>query len=75
MRILTRYSRFFVTVVFVWAVSLGNAAAQPGGRLIVIRAANFGWNLAVNLKIDGRSVVNIVQGRRYNQVISAAGMS
>jgi hypothetical protein len=51
------------------AVSLGNAAAQPNGRLIVIRAANFGWNLAVNLKIDGRTVANIVQGRRYNHFI------
>ena len=72
MRILTRYiSRFFVTVVFLSAVSLGNAAAHPGGRLIVIRAANFGWNLAAGLKIDGRTVANIVQGRRYDHVIPA----
>jgi hypothetical protein len=72
MRILTRYiSRFFVTVVFLSAVSLGNAAAHPGGRLIVIRAANFGWNIAAGLKIDGRTVANIVQGRRYDHVIPA----
>jgi hypothetical protein len=72
MRILTRYiSRFFVTVVFLSAVSLGNAAAHPGGRLIVIRAANFGWNLAAGLKLDGRTVANIVQGRRYDHVIPA----
>ena len=72
MRILTRYiSRFFVTVVFLSAVSLGNAAAHPGGRLIVIRAANFGWNLAAGLKIDGRTVANIVQGRRYDHRIPA----
>jgi hypothetical protein len=33
--------------------------------------ANFGWNLAANLKIDGQTVANIVQGRRYDHVIPA----
>jgi hypothetical protein len=51
-------------------VSLANAA-RPDGRLIVIRVANFGWNLAANLKIDGKTVANIVQGRRYDHRISA----
>src|SRR5512132_4026990 len=46
--------------------SAGTAVAQPGGRLIVLRAPNFGWNLALNLKIDGRTAANIVQGRRYD---------
>jgi len=68
MRTFTRYvSRFLLILIFFSAVSLGNAAAQPNSRLIVIRAANFGWNLAVNLKIDGRTVANVVQGRRYNR--------
>src|SRR5205809_5172751 len=72
MKTLTRnISRFLLILIFFSAVSLGNAAAPPNGRLIVIRAANFGWNLAVNLKIDGRTVANIVQGRRYNHVIPA----
>src|SRR5260370_29709647 len=47
------------------APSAETAVAQPGGRLIVLRAPNFGWNLALNLKIDGRTVANIVPGRRY----------
>ena len=64
-------SRFLPILILFSAVSLGNAAAQPGGRLIVLRAANFGWNLAVNLKIDGRTVANIVQGRRYNHFVPA----
>jgi hypothetical protein len=42
-----------------------SATAQPGGRLVVLRAPNFGWNLACHLQIDGRSVANIVQGRHY----------
>ena len=68
MRTFTRYvSRFLLILIFFSAVSLGNAVAQPNSRLIVIRAANFGWNLAVNLKIDGRTVANVVQGRRYNR--------
>jgi hypothetical protein len=70
MRTLTSYiSRFVLILVFVCGFSLSKAAAQPSGRLIVIRAANFGWNLAANLKIDGRTVANIVQGRRYNHII------
>jgi hypothetical protein len=72
MRTLTRYiSRFLLILIFLSAVSVANAAARSGGRLIVIRAANFGWNLAANLKIDGRTVANIVQGRRYDHVIPA----
>ena len=35
------------------------------------RVANFGWNFAANLKIDGQTVANIVQGRRYDHVIPA----
>ena len=70
MRTLNRcISRAFLIVVFSCGLSLGNTAAQPTGRLIVIRAANFGWNLAANLKIDDRTVGNIVQGRRYDHVI------
>jgi tetratricopeptide (TPR) repeat protein len=51
--------------------SAETAVAQPDGRLIVLRSANFGWNLALNLKIDGRTADNIVQGRRYNQSVPA----
>ena len=42
------------------------AVAEPGGRLIVLRAPNFGSNMALNLKIDGRTAANIVQGGRYD---------
>jgi Tetratricopeptide repeat len=51
--------------------SAETAVAQPGGRLIVLRAPNFGWNLALNLKIDGRTAANIVQGRRYDHFVPA----
>jgi len=70
MRTLTSHlNRFVVIIIFFSAMSFANAAAHPGGRLIVIRVANFGWNLAANLKIDGQSVGNIVQGRRYDHRI------
>ena len=62
-------SRFLLILIFFSAVSVANAAAKPGGRLIVIRVANFGWNVAANLKIDGQTVANIVQGRRYDRRI------
>ena len=72
MRTSTNYfSRFLLILIFFSAVSVGNAATKPGGRLIVIRVANFGWNLIANLKIDGQTVANIVQGRRYDHRIPA----
>ena len=72
MRTSTSYiSRFLLILTFLSAVSGANAATKQGGRLIVIRVANFGWNLAANLKIDGRTVANVVQGRRYDHRISA----
>src|SRR5256886_1908265 len=49
--------------------SAATAVAQPGGRLIVLRAPNFGWNVALNLKIDGRTAANIVQGRSYDDFV------
>ena len=54
--------------------SAETAVAQPGGRLIVLRAPNFGWNLALNLKIDGRTAANIVQGRRYDTSLRGGGL-
>jgi tetratricopeptide (TPR) repeat protein len=45
------------------------AVAQPGGRLIVLRAPNFGSNMALILKIDGKTTANIVQGRRYDEFV------
>jgi hypothetical protein len=51
--------------------SAETAVAQAGGRLIVLRAPNFGWNVALNLKIDGRTATNIVQGGRYDQIVPA----
>ena len=62
---------FLLILIVVFATSVADAAAKSDGRLIVIRVANFGWNLGANLKIDGRTVANIVQGRRYDHRISA----
>jgi hypothetical protein len=63
--------RFFLIFTFICAVSIGTAAAQPGGHLVVLRSPNFGWNLAFNLEIDGRPVGNIVQGRKYHAWLPA----
>jgi hypothetical protein len=43
----------------------------PPGRLIIDRAANFGWNLAYHLQIDGRSVANPALGHTYSTWLSA----
>ncbi len=72
---------FFLILAFVCASSVTTVVGQPpsssarvgygGGRLIVQRAPNFGWNLAVHLQIDGRAVTNVVQGRRYDGLMPA----
>jgi hypothetical protein len=64
-------TKFFLSLVFAGVVSLGTAGAQPGGRLVILRAPNFGWNLALNIKIDGRTAANVVQGRRYDHFLPA----
>ncbi len=69
---LTNYiSRLFLIFAFSWVASIGTATAQPGGRLIVLRSPNFGWNLAYHLQIDGRSVANVTLGHRYDTWLPA----
>lgn len=57
-----------VSVILVFALpGLGSLEAENSrGRLVVVRAPNFGWNLVLNVQIDGRTVANVVQGRRYD---------
>lgn len=67
----TSANTLFLILVFICVSSIGTADAQSGGRLIVLRSPNFGWNIVLNLKIDGRSVANVVQGRRYDHFVPA----
>ena len=72
MTTLTNYfSRLLILLISVSAISIGTAAAQPGGHLVILRSPNFGWNLAFNLEIDGRPVANVVQGRHYHAWLPA----
>jgi len=64
-------TRLLLVLVSVCAVSIATDAAQSGGRLIILRSANFGWNIVLNLKIDGRTIANVVQGRRYDHFLPA----
>jgi hypothetical protein len=65
----TSLIRIFLIVVFICAISVGTATAEPGGRLVVLRSPIFGWNIVLNLKIDGRTVANVVQGRRFDHFV------
>jgi hypothetical protein len=65
-------SGLFVILVLVSGISINSSQAQrPSGRLVILRAPNFGWNIALNLKIDGRTVANVVQGRSFDRPIPA----
>jgi hypothetical protein len=63
--------RLFLILTFICAVSIGTAAARPGGNLLILRAANFGWNVGFDLQVDGRPVANVVQGRYYHTWLPA----
>jgi hypothetical protein len=69
---LTNYlGRLFLILVFIGVFSMMSASAQPGGHLVVLRTANFGWNLGFNLEIDGRPVASLVQGHQYHTWLPA----
>jgi hypothetical protein len=65
----TSACRFFLILVFIYAVSIGTAAAQSRGRLIVSRDPNLGRNLVVNLRIDGRTAANLGRGSRFDRSV------
>jgi hypothetical protein len=64
----TSATTLFLILIFISIASIG-AAAPSGGRLIILRAPNFGWNLVLNIQMDGRTVANVVQGRRYDHFV------
>jgi len=63
--------RLVLILAFIYLLSVGTAVAQPGGRLIVHRSPNFGWNLAFSLDIDGRPVGDVVRGQQYHAWLPA----
>jgi hypothetical protein len=65
----TSACRFFLILVFIYAVSIGTAAAQSRGRLIISRDPNLGRNLVVNLRIDDRTAANLVRGSRFDRLV------
>jgi hypothetical protein len=67
----TSATTLFLILVFICVSLIGTADATSGGRLVVLRSPNFGWNIVLNLKIDDRTVANVVQSRRYDHFIPA----
>src|SRR6516164_999515 len=61
--------RFVLILGLMYAVSIGTAAARSTGRLIVSRDPNLGRNLVVNLRLDGRTVANLMQGSRFDHSV------
>jgi hypothetical protein len=68
-----KHSATSKTAVNQQAATKPETPAEPGsqavGRLIVSRAPNFGWHISADLQIDGRGVANIVEGRRYDELV------
>jgi hypothetical protein len=55
------------------ATAPASAAAAPGNaaRVLVYRVANFGWNLAVVVSVDGKNVARLTEGQNYDGYLSA----
>ena len=62
--------RIVLVLAFMYAVSIGTAAAQSTGRLIVSRDPSLGRSMVVNLQLDGRTVANLVPGSSFNRSVS-----
>src|SRR5215470_12968395 len=65
----TSRCRIVLVLAFMYAVSIGTAAARSTGRLIVSRDPKLGRNLVVILRIDGRTVANIGRGSQFNHSV------
>ena len=61
--------RIVLILTLMYAVSIGTADARSTGRLIVSRDPNLGRNLVVNLRLDGRTIANLMQGSRFNHSV------
>src|SRR5262249_62157019 len=61
--------RLVLILALMYAVSIGTAAARSVGRLIVSRDPNLGRNMVVNLRLDGRTVANLVPGSSFNRSV------
>jgi len=61
-------SNALLILAFVCAISTSTVAqaSPPLGRVVVKRVPSFGWNLAFQLQIDGRSVATVAQGHDYD---------
>ena len=62
--------RFVLVLALMYAVSIGTADARSTGRLFVSRDRSLGRNMVVNLRLDGRTVANLVQGSSFNRSVS-----
>ena len=61
-------SKALLILAFVCAISTSTVAqaSPPPGRVVVKREPSFGWNLAFDLHIDGRSVATLGRGHHYD---------
>ena len=56
-------------LALMYAVSIGTADARSTGRLIVSRDSSLGRNMVINLRLDGRTVANLVAGSSFNRSV------
>jgi hypothetical protein len=57
---------FFVALALFVLIGATASFAAEGGRLMVMRAANFGDHVSLSLSVDGKEVATLVEGHNYN---------
>ena len=65
----TYICRFVLILLFSYAVSIGTAAAQSTARLIVSRDPNLDRNLAIVLRLDGRTVATLRSRQTFDNPV------
>src|SRR5262249_35741198 len=58
-----------VILAVMYAVSIGTADARSTGRLIVSRDSSLGRNAVVTLRLDGRTIANLMAGSQFSHSV------
>ena len=57
---------FAIAILSFVLIGPTSSVATEGGRLIVMRVANFGEDISLSLSVDGKEIAQLGEGRSYD---------